>query len=169
MARWLGIDHGTKRMGVAVGEAGTGVASPVEQVPAGMPEAASRIRELAGRYDAAGAVVGWPLNADGSEGRQGRLARVFAVELARQTHLDVRLWDERLSSFEADQRLKAGLTRAQKKRRHDSVAAAAFLEDFLARGGPLSAPRPEAVEQKRKPRGNEPGRPRRQPSAGPNQ
>jgi len=144
MARWLGIDHGTKRMGVAVGEAGTGVASPVEQVPAGMPEAASRIRELAGRYDAAGAVVGWPLNADGSEGRQG-------------------------SSFEADQRLKAGLTRAQKKRRHDSVAAAAFLEDFLARGGPLSAPRPEAVEQKRKPRGNEPGRPRRQPSAGPNQ
>lgn len=144
MARWLGIDHGTKRIGVAVGETASGIATPVEQLSADAD--AARFAGLAAEYGAAGVVVGWPLNADGSEGRQGRLARKFAAALAEETHLDVRLWDERLSSFEADQRLRGHFTRRQKKSRHDAVAAAAFLGDFLARGGPESAPRPDAAE-----------------------
>ena len=146
MARWLGIDHGTRRVGIAVGDTDTGIASPLEQLPTGMDALARRVCQLADAYEAAGAVVGWPVNADGSEGSQGRRARRFAAELAEATGMDVRLWDERLSSFEADDKLKGALTRKQKRRRHDAVAAAAFLRDFLARGGFESAPRPAEVD-----------------------
>jgi len=140
MARWLAVDHGTKRVGLAVGDDEAPVASPLTQAllaDEGLPD---RIRQLADDYGAAGVVVGWPLNDDDSEGPQGRLARAFAVRLAERTGLDVRLWDERLSSFEADRRLSGTMTRKQKKRRHDSVAAAVFLTDFLTRDGPARAP-----------------------------
>ncbi len=146
MARWLGIDHGTRRVGIAVGDPEAPIVSPLEQAPAALGPLAERIRRLTVEYSAIGVVVGWPLNADGSEGRQGRLARRFAADLAEATGLDVRLWDERLSSFEADQRLKGAMTRKKKRRRHDALAAAAFLEDFLARGGPRSAPRPRELD-----------------------
>jgi putative Holliday junction resolvase len=157
MARWLGIDHGAKRIGLAVGDSQTGVASPARPIAGvecggGSPEArharvVGAILSAARQYHAEGLVVGWPLNADGSEGRQGALVRRFATELARQTGLDVRLWDERLSSFEADSRLRGTWTRRKKKVRQDSVAAAAFLEDFLRRDGAATAPRPERADR----------------------
>ena len=141
MARWLGIDHGTRRIGLAVGDAEGGVTSPLEQLLLPNEGLTDLVLGLVDQYGAEGVVVGWPLNDDGSEGPQGRLARQFAARLAETTGLDVRLWDERLSSFEADVRLRGRLTRRQKKRRHDSVAAAVFLEDFLARGGAGAAPK----------------------------
>lgn len=113
----------------------------MEQLSAGEEGLIDRLVRLVGEYSAVGVVVGWPLSADGTEGPQGRLARRFAADLARATGLDVRLWDERLSSFEADDRLRGAMTRRQKRRRHDAVAAAAFLEDFLAADGACSAPR----------------------------
>jgi putative Holliday junction resolvase len=142
MARWVGVDYGSKRIGLAVGDSQSRIASPLMQVSAGK-QVAQRVLESVRQYQAAGVVVGWPLNQDGGEGPQARLARRFAADLVGRTGLEVRLWDERLSSFEADQRLRGQFTRRQKKRRHDSVAAAALLEDFLARGGPETAPRVE--------------------------
>lgn len=142
MARWLGIDHGVKRIGVAVGDTVSRIASPVELLLAGSVDVPARIAELAEEYAAVGVVVGWPLNADGSEGRQSRLAQRFAATVVDRTHLDVRLWDERLSSFQADRQLQGRLTRKKKKRRHDALAAAVMLRDFLALDGPDSAPRP---------------------------
>ena len=141
MARWLGIDHGTRRIGLAVGDDQTPPASPLAQALLADEGLPGRIRQLVDEYGAEGVVVGWALNDDDTESLQGRLAREFAVQLARETGLDVRLWDERLSSFEADSRLRGMLTRKQKARRHDSVAAAVFLTDFLTRGGPARAPR----------------------------
>ena len=142
--RWLALDHGTKRIGVAVGDAAGGVATPLEVLPAEpLDGVVRRVAELAVEYDAAGLVVGWPLNMDDSEGPQGRMARAMAVELAGRTGLDVRLWDERLSSFEADQAMAGLYTRKQKKARQDAVAAAAILRDFLAGDGPAIAPKPE--------------------------
>jgi putative Holliday junction resolvase len=91
-------------------------------------------------------VVGWPLNMDGTEGPQGRLVRSRAQELAQLTGLDVRLWDERLSSFVADQALAGAFTRKGKKARQDAVAAAVILQDFLAAGGPDSAPTPDEID-----------------------
>ncbi|MCK4602265.1 MAG: Holliday junction resolvase RuvX, partial [Phycisphaerae bacterium] len=79
------------------------------------------------------------------EGPQGRLAREMAAELAEGGELDVRMWDERLSSFAADKALAGRLTRKKRKARQDAVAAAAVLEDFFTAGGAASAPRPDEL------------------------
>ncbi|MHC4981932.1 MAG: Holliday junction resolvase RuvX [Planctomycetota bacterium] len=143
MARWLGIDHGTKRTGVAVGNCDDCIATPLSVIPAEpLEDAIQAILKLADRYDAVGIAVGLPVNMDGSEGPQAKLARRMAAELANKTELDVRLWDERLSSFEADQALAGKLTRKKKKLRQDAVAAATMLGDFLRSGGPENAAKP---------------------------
>jgi putative Holliday junction resolvase len=152
VARWLGIDHGTRRLGLAVGDEQAAVASPLAQLSLGEERLFERILAAVEDYGAAGVVVGWPINADGTEGPQGVLARKFALELSGRTGLDVRLWDERLSSFLADQRLRGTMTRRQKKLRHDAVAAAAFLEDFLKNKGPATAPRPDEIDIGRRPK-----------------
>jgi len=142
MTRWLGIDHGTKRIGVAVGNTSDGIATPLAVLDAQPPEEViEQVLRLAEQYQAEGMVVGWPLNMDDSEGPQGRSARKLAELLARRSGGDVRLWDERLSSFEADGVLAGKLTRKKRKRRQDAVAAAVILQDFFARGGPDAAPK----------------------------
>ncbi len=140
MGRWLAVDHGVKRIGLAIGETGPGIASPLEVVEAN--EALTRIREIIGEYDLEGIVVGWPLNMDDTEGPQAHQARRFAQTLTDATGMDVRMWDERLSSFEADSALAGQLTRNKRKRRQDAIAAATFLQDFLSCDGPHAAPTP---------------------------
>jgi putative Holliday junction resolvase len=139
MARWLGIDHGGRRIGVALGDDQAKFASPIAQLSAQDPALFAKIAAIMQEYGAIGIVVGWPINDDDSEGPQALLARQFAVDLAGATLADVRLWDERLSSFEADDKLKGLFTRGQKRQRHDAVAAAAFLGDFLTGDGPARA------------------------------
>ena len=93
-----------------------------------LDQAIRRVLQLAREYSVEGIVVGWPLNMDDSEGPQGKLVREVAVRLAAATKLDVRLWDERLSSFDADQALAGLFTRKKKKQRQDALAAASILE-----------------------------------------
>ena len=147
MSRWLGIDHGQVRIGIAAGDTSFGIASPLAVIPAEpMERAVAEIARLAGEYAADGLVVGWPLNMDDSEGSQGLSARQMACRLAKATGMDVRMWDERLSSFTADQAIAGHLTREKRKARQDAMAAAAFLQDFLSSGGPEAAPRPDQIE-----------------------
>ena len=144
MGNWLAIDHGAKRIGVAGGNTTSGIASPLVVIAAEPADKVfRRIAQLARQYEADGIVVGWPLNMDDSEGPQGKIARAMALELSREIKLDVRLWDERLSSFTADGILAGKLTRLKKRRRQDAVAAAVILQDFFSNGGPDSAPRPD--------------------------
>ncbi len=86
-----------------------------------------------------GIVVGLPLNMDGSDSAQTRLTRLLAGELRRRAQLPVELWDERLSSFQADEHLAAGGVRSsRRKRRRDALAAQVILQSFLdARRGPV--------------------------------
>ncbi len=143
MRRWLAIDHGTRRWGVAVAGETDALASPVEVIDAEpVEQALARVIEIAAEYRADGIVVGWPLNMDDTEGPQGRLARELAIRLADECDLDVRLWDERLSSFTADEALAGQLTRRKRRARQDAVAAAVILRDFLTTDGPSIAPRP---------------------------
>lgn len=146
MSRWLGIDHGRKRVGIAVGSTEEGIASPVTVLPAS-PEKSllESIGRLADEYGVDGLVVGWPLNMDDTEGPQGLEARAFAVRLAEATGRDIRLWDERLSSFQADNALAGRLTRKKRKARQDALAASAFLGEFLQQNGPTTAPKPREV------------------------
>lgn len=147
MAKWFGLDFGTKRIGVSAGNDTDGIASPLTVIEENAPDRIiARITELIHEYDVQGIVVGWPLNMDDTEGPQGKLTRQFAQQLAEETHLDVRLWDERLTSYAADQVLAGQFTRKKKKQRQDAVAAAVILQDFLSAGGPSGAPRPDEIE-----------------------
>ncbi len=144
MGLWLAIDHGTARIGVAAGSTSDGIASPLTMIPAEpFDQAIEQIRRLASDYNAVGIVVGWPLNMDDTEGPQGLLARRAARQIADALDMDVRMWDERLSSFAADGLLAGQLTRKKRKNRQDAIAAATFLQDFLSCGGPDSAPKPD--------------------------
>ena len=141
MPRWLAIDHGAKRIGLAVGDTSGAIATPLSVLAAEpIAEVIAEIRRLAEQYQVAGIVVGLPLNMDGTEGPQAKAARDVATQLAEAIQLDVRMWDERLSSFEADATLAGKLTRKKKRARQDAVAAAVILQDFLSHDGPQSAP-----------------------------
>lgn len=133
-ARYLGIDYGTKRIGLAVSDAAGGIASPLQTLPVvGTCDRQVRdVIEAAADFDVDEWLVGLPLNMDGSSGPQAALAREFATLLAEATGAPVHLWDERLSSYAADAHLsQSGLTHLQKKRRRDAIAAQVILQSFL--------------------------------------
>jgi putative holliday junction resolvase len=147
--RYLAIDLGDKRTGLAVGDSVTGLVSPLDVVEVGIHlntgtallEALARVVEAhigpsrPGARAAAGGslVVGLPLNMDGSEGPRARVVRAFAARLTARTGLPVQFQDERLTTAEADWAMaRTGLTRQEKKDRRDGLAAAAILGDFLA-------------------------------------
>lgn len=146
--RYLAIDLGDKRTGLAVGDEITGLASPAglievprarrdgEDLLAALIEA---VDEHLGPSDAI--VIGLPLNMDGTEGPRAKAVRHFAQRLAERTARPVHLHDERLSSASADWSMaQTGLTHAQKKRRRDALAAAAILRAFLAESSQTPQP-----------------------------
>ncbi|MBU0717695.1 MAG: Holliday junction resolvase RuvX [Planctomycetes bacterium] len=132
--QFLGIDYGTKRIGLAIGNAETKLASPLMTVPARGNAAgdAAAVAARAGEYEVDGYVVGLPSNMDGTEGRQAKLSRAFGEALARCTGLPVHYFDERLSSFTAKELLEpAELSRRRRKDLLDPVAAQVMLQQFL--------------------------------------
>lgn len=131
--RYLAIDLGDKRTGVAIGDDLTGIVSPLDVVnTTSEAERFRRLRDLI-EWEGPGAlVVGWPLNMDGSMGPSAEKCRVFAGKLGEATRLPVYLHDERLSSAAADEQMAmSGLTHKQKKARRDAMAAANILRGFL--------------------------------------
>jgi putative holliday junction resolvase len=127
-----GIDFGRKRIGLAVSE-GQG-AYPLKIMERRSLRAdLAAIRSLLIERGVSLIVVGLPLNLDGTEGPSARAARAFAGHLGSATSLPVELFDERLSTFEAEERLReASASRAAKKVARDAVAAAIILEGWLA-------------------------------------
>lgn len=134
MPRYLAIDHGSKRIGLAVGDSETRLAAPVLGVPGtGTPEADARAVMAAGAdFDADAYVLGLPLNMDGTVGPQAKLVREFGEVLGTLSGLPVHYIDERLSSESAREKLIGGeLTRKKRKARLDGLAAQSILQDFL--------------------------------------
>lgn len=131
--RVLGIDFGLKRVGVAVGDTATSMAFPRPLVQRTtrqklFDDLAAIIQEESVEH----IVVGLPLAMDGSDTETTRQARNFAESLARRTDADVVLHDERLSSAEAEERLKeAGLCAKKRKTKLDSQAATVILQSWL--------------------------------------
>lgn len=132
--RYLAIDPGQKRSGLALGDDVTGIVTPVKSITAKneqqwLKQVANAIQE----YQPAALVVGLPLNMDGSEGPAATRSKALAAKLNETTGLDVYLFDERLSSFEADREMaNSGLSRSQKQLRRDALAASVILRDFFA-------------------------------------
>lgn len=147
--RYLAIDLGDKRTGLALGDDETGICAPagVVEVPRGRRDGADLLEALADAVDEhvgtgeGELVLGLPLNMDGTEGPRAGIARAMAGRLAERSGRRVHLFDERLTSAAADEvfaeRARAGarLTHGAKKARRDALAAAALLRAFLASGG----------------------------------
>jgi putative Holliday junction resolvase len=132
--RYLAIDLGGKRTGLAVGDDLTGQAGPVGVIETS--DHATLLRQLKVAIDEHGPdalVIGIPLNMDGTVGPAAKKAQALAILLEQSTGMKVHGFDERLTTFEADDLMKqSGLTHKQKKARRDAIAAAAILRDFLA-------------------------------------
>lgn len=129
--RYMAIDFGDKRTGLAVCDADETMASPLS-VLVGQGALAERIAEVIKTQQIDAIVFGLPLNMDGTEGGRVKIVRKFAEELAAYIDVPVHFHDERLSSFDAEGKFAGSeLTRKQKKRRLDAVAAAAILQSFL--------------------------------------
>jgi len=132
--RYLAIDLGDKRTGLAVGDAVTGLVSPAGRIERPLGDALlEALAEAIDDHDPDALVIGLPLNMDGTAGPRAALVRTFAARLAARTGKTIHEQDERLTSFEADQAMaRTGRTHGQKKRARDALAAAAILRDFLA-------------------------------------
>lgn len=136
MPRILGIDYGTKRIGVAIGDAETRIATPLKTLPGRGDTAndAAAVAELAAQEEAAAIVVGLPISMNDTESAQTKLTRKFAADLVRLAAKPVHLQDERLSSFAADESMQqAGLDPRKRKNRgvSDRVAAQKILQAYL--------------------------------------
>ena len=132
--RALGIDLGSKRIGVALSDSAGSVATPYEVVARSGDRQRDhrRIADLAAEAGARCLVVGLPLSLDGSDGPAATAARAEAEELAAATGLPVELWDERLTTVTADRDLRAlDLSAPARRRVVDKVAAAVLLQAWL--------------------------------------
>ena len=131
----VGVDLGTKTVGVAVSDRTRSVASPLETIRRRkFTLDAGRVLEIAAGREIGGLVIGLPRNMDGSEGPSAQSARAFARNLSRLTELPMALWDERLSTVAAERALIAADTsRRRRAQIIDSVAAAYILQGALDR------------------------------------
>ncbi len=133
----LGIDTGERRIGVALSDELRMLATPLtvlQRQPRGLAPVLDALAEIVHRENVRAMVIGLPLNADGSEGPQARRARDFARVAERVVGVPVTLWDERLSTREAEAIVRAqgrNLRRVRQQGELDAVAAAAILQDYL--------------------------------------
>src|SRR5271154_3590898 len=138
----IGLDLGSKTIGVAVSDPDRRVAAPVETIARRQFKLdAERILELAAERRAAGIVLGLPINMDGSEGPRAQSTRAFARNFAKLTELPIALWDERLSTAAVERELIANdVSRAKRAKVIDEHAAIFILQGALDRLTVLNRP-----------------------------
>jgi putative Holliday junction resolvase len=132
--RLIGIDPGSKTIGVALSDVGLMLASPWGGIARGkLGAVAAQLMALAGKEGAGGFVVGYPLQMDGSMGPAAQAARDWAQSLSDLTTLPAALWDERLSSAAVNRMLISEMDMNRKKRATvvDGMAAAYTLQAAL--------------------------------------
>ena len=131
----IGLDLGTKTIGVAVSDPDRRLATGVETLHRKAFKAdAARLLAISGERSAVGFVLGLPVNMDGTEGPRAQSTRAFARNLARLTQLPIALWDERLSTAAVERELiAANVTRARRARVIDQHAAVFILQGALDR------------------------------------
>jgi putative Holliday junction resolvase len=134
--RVLGIDYGRRRIGLALSDGGGILASPLPTYVRGRSEKRdiAALISLIDQHGVTAIVVGWPLNMDGSHGEMAREAEAFACRIGQEAALPVELFDERLTSSEAERvLLEADLPRRRRKELRDSLSAVLILQGHLDR------------------------------------
>ena len=134
-ARLMGLDLGTKTVGVALSDVERRIASPVETIArTKFTKDAERLGVLAARFEVAGLVIGLPLNMDGSEGPRAQSTRSFARQIMPALDLPVCFWDERLSTAAVTRSLiEQDASRKRRAEVVDRMAAAYILQGVLDR------------------------------------
>lgn len=130
----MGVDFGLKRVGLAVCDSARILATPLPvYVTKSMRNTIDYVARIARENDVCGLVVGLPLNMDGSESMQSGRVRAFARNIGKVTGLPVELFDERLTTVEADELLReAGVKRAADRALLvDSMAAKVILQSYI--------------------------------------
>ena len=132
-ARLIGLDPGSRIIGIALSDVSRRLASPYGAMKRGkLAEMARTIRDIATKEGAGGIVVGLPLSMDGSLGPAAQAARDWAHAIAAATGLRVAMMDERLSSAAVNRAMiEADLSRAKRAARVDAAAAAYMLQSAL--------------------------------------
>ena len=133
----LGFDFGKRRIGVAVGQALTGTATPLEIVAHGDQPDWAAITRLVGEWKPVGFVIGLPLSLEGEETPTSDLARNFGRQLSERFGIESHYQDERLTSVDAGRQFAearaAGGARRKDSARLDAVAAKIILENWLSK------------------------------------
>ena len=134
-ARLLGLDVGTKTVGVALSDVTRTIASGLTTLARGKFAAdAGRLLRLVQEHGVGGFVIGLPISLDGSEGPRAQATRAFTRNLGRLTPLPVLLWDERLTTAAAERSLlEADASRRRRAQVIDKVAATLILQGALDR------------------------------------
>lgn len=134
--RYLAIDLGDRRTGLASGDDESGIVSAAGLIERPMKPGDSLLDALIAavrEHEPDALVIGMPYNMDGTEGPRAKLVRAFVDRLLPRVSLPVHFQDERLTSAQADWEMaRSGMTHKQKKQRRDSLAAAAILRDYLS-------------------------------------
>ena len=131
--RILALDHGTRRIGVAVSDETKTIAQPLEYIPAGpFADFLERLKKLLVEKEIDLIVVGLPRNMDGSHGPAAQKVETFAGVLKTAITIPIKLWDERLTSSQANKILiQGGVRRDKRKEKVDKMAAAILLQSYL--------------------------------------
>ncbi len=131
----MGLDLGTKTIGVAISDGMRYSATPLETIKRSKFTAdAERLAALATQHQIVGIVLGLPLNMDGSEGPRAQSTRAFARNLATKLDLPLAFWDERLSTSAVERTLlEADASRARRAEVVDKLAASYILQGALER------------------------------------
>jgi putative Holliday junction resolvase len=134
-ARLLGLDVGTKTIGLALSDVTRSVATPYDTIRRGKFTAdAKTIREVVEKNQVGALVIGLPLNLDGSEGPRAQSTRAFARNLAPHVEVPMVFWDERLSTAAVERHLiEADASRKRRAEVVDRMAAAYILQGALER------------------------------------
>ncbi len=134
-ARILGLDLGTKTIGLALSDVGRRIASPMETIRRTRFAAdADALLDIVDEFGIAALVIGLPLNMDGSEGPRAQSTRAFVRNLVQLTDVPVAFWDERLSTVAVTRTLiGADAARARRGEVVDKMAAAFLLQGALDR------------------------------------
>lgn len=134
--RYLAIDYGDKRTGLAICDAKETIVSPLTVIH-GQKDLLKKIADIVETEKVEAIVLGLPLNMDDSQGPQSQRVLNFADLLKTCINIPIHFQDERLSTFGAEEKLAAAdFTRGKRKKRLDAVAAAQILESFLEQKHP---------------------------------
>lgn len=131
--RILAIDHGTKRMGIALSDETATIAQPLEFIPAEpFTDFLARLKQLIAEKQVDQILIGMPRNMDGSYGPAALKVQEFVAVLKETIAIPIKTWDERLTSAQANRMLiQAEVRRDKRKQRVDAAAAAILLQSYL--------------------------------------